>query len=72
MQSDLAKSVLNAIDPEMLKHFCLDMVKEPDDGGEDKDILLLKDGGQDGQSVAYGTISDLSIEMTGPCTALKT
>lgn len=60
---DLAKSILNTINPEMLKHLCLDMV--------DDDTVQQPQGG-DGRIIALRAESGLLKNLTGRCTALQT
>ncbi|MCJ1462035.1 hypothetical protein MMC07_000635 [Pseudocyphellaria aurata] len=68
---NLAKSILNAIDPTMLEHLCLNMV-------QDHAIEHLTPGhmpgdtSEDGRIVAYGATSGLLRPLTGRCTALRT
>lgn len=71
MQYDLAKTILSAINPAMLKHLCLDMV-------QDHKIVKFQreyvpgDKGEDGRVIALGAISGLLAPLTGHCTALQT
>lgn len=71
LEYNLAKSILNAIDPATLNYLCLDMV-------QDRSIeLFLREHrpgkrGEDGRMIAYGVMSGLLKSLTGRCTALRT
>ncbi|MCJ1465448.1 hypothetical protein MMC07_004066 [Pseudocyphellaria aurata] len=68
IQYDLAKSILNAINPAALKHLCLDMAVELEFGCDTRQPGQI---GEDGRIVAYGAMSGLLKTLTGQCTALK-
>lgn len=56
---DLAKSILDAVNPSALKHLYLDMIQ---DDQED----------QDGRIIEHVATSSLLVSLTGRCTALRT
>lgn len=76
MQYRLAKSILDAIQPAMLRHLCLDLVQDhkipsnpshvPDDEYQAGDV------GEDGRIIALGATTGLLTTLTGRCTALRT
>lgn len=69
IQYGLAKSILGAINPAMLKTLCLDMVQDP------KKLRLgfqPGDRGEDGRIIALGATSGLLTTLTGRCMALQT
>ena len=67
----LAKSILDAINPAMLKYLCLNKVQEC---GIAKvhHTYMPGDKGEDGRIIAFGAISGLLTTLTGQCTALRT
>lgn len=71
MQYGLAKSILNAINPAMLKYLCLDVVQEYEVENP-KGRIRPGDMGEDGQIIALGVMSGLLTTLTGRCTALRT
>lgn len=71
MRYGLAKSILKAINPAMLKDLCLDMVQDLKVGNP-RGEFVPGDRGEDGRMIALGTISGLLTWLTGRCTALKT
>lgn len=71
MQYGLAKSILKAINPAMLKHLCLDMVQDVKVGNP-RGEFVPGERGEDGRPIALGATSGLLKMLTGRCTALKT
>lgn len=71
MQYGLAKSILNAINPAMLKHLRLDLVQDRNSGPPRRG-QMPGDTGEDGRIIAYGATSGLLTTLTGRCTALQT
>ena len=71
MQSGLAKSILNAVNPALLMHLCLDMVQDRNtrqrQGG-----IKPGDMGEDGRLIARGLMSGLLTALTDRCTVLRT
>lgn len=67
----LAKSILDAINPAMLKYLCLDHVQECGTAKVHY-TYMPGDKGEDGRIIAYGAISGLLTTLTGQCTALCT
>ncbi|MCJ1265627.1 hypothetical protein MMC22_005507 [Lobaria immixta] len=68
MLYDLAKSILSAVNPALLRHLCLDLVKDERLGRE----IKPGDLGEDGRTIAPGVMSGLLTPLTGRCTALQT
>ncbi|MCJ1465678.1 hypothetical protein MMC07_004297 [Pseudocyphellaria aurata] len=70
LEYKLAKSILGAIDPEKLRHLCLDIVQEPNlewyHGFKPGDIS------EDGRTIAYGATSGLLTTLTGRCKTIRT
>ncbi|MCJ1426052.1 hypothetical protein MMC29_003954 [Sticta canariensis] len=71
MPYNLAKSILDAINPAMLKYLCLDKVQECGIARV-HNTYRPGDKGKDGRIIAYGAISSLLTTLTGQCTALRT
>ncbi|MCJ1469802.1 hypothetical protein MMC07_008444 [Pseudocyphellaria aurata] len=69
MEYNLAKTILNAIDPAMLKHLGLDMVRDLTRG---KTPHLTRERGQDGLFVADDATTGLLPILRGRCTSLRT
>lgn len=71
MQYRLAKVILDAVNPAMLKHLSLDMVQD-----RKPEVLRYPHYpgaiSEDGRMVARGSISGLLTAFTGRCTALQT
>ncbi|MCJ1465671.1 hypothetical protein MMC07_004290 [Pseudocyphellaria aurata] len=71
LQYNLAKSILDRVNPAILKDLSLDMV-------QDRTLCLFQheyqpgDIGEDGRVVARGSISGLLTALTGRCAALQT
>ncbi|MCJ1464975.1 hypothetical protein MMC07_003590 [Pseudocyphellaria aurata] len=71
LEYNLAKSILDAVDPATLKYLCLNMV-------QDRSIELFRrdhrpgNRGEGGRMIAYGVMSGLLNSLTGRCTALRT
>lgn len=75
MPYGLAKSILVAVNPAILKYLCLDMVQEWDGYTPHLNIPLSNMPGQkdkDGRLIAYGATSGLLKTLTGRCTQLQT
>lgn len=71
MQYDLAKSILFAINPALLRHLCLDRVRD-EILDQSHDRIVPGDAGKDGRIIAPGAMSGLLTALTGRCTALRT
>lgn len=69
MPYNLAKTILGAINPAMLKHLCLDMVQ---DFKSDQQGYSPGTRGEDGRIVAHGAMTGLLPILTGRCTSLRT
>ena len=72
----LAKSILDAVNPAILKYLCLEMVQEWDYGHTPHTYRLHtympEDKEEDGRIIAYSATSGLLATLTGCCTALQT
>lgn len=68
---NLAKSILNSINPATLKHLCLNTVQELN---IERFLpgLSIGDISEDGRLIAYGATSGLLVTLTGRCTAIQT
>lgn len=71
MQFGLAKSILTAINPAVLKCLCLDMVQVYH-VGRPQGELVPREMGEDGRTIALGATSGLLNSLTGHCTRLQT
>lgn len=71
MHYGLSKSILDAIDPALLKHLCLDTVHDRK-SGPSQDGFRPGDRGEDGRIIAFGATAGLLTKLTGKCTALRT
>ena len=71
MQYGLAKSILNAVNPALLRHLCLDLVRERLTR-QRQGRIMPGDMGEDGRIVARGVMSGLLTPLTDRCTVLRT
>lgn len=71
MPPGLDKAILNAINPAVLKHLCLDMVQDLKCGRPHVEYLPEQGKGL-GRLIALGATSGLLTPLTGRCTALRT
>lgn len=72
----LAKSILDAVNPAILKYLCLDMVQEWDYGSiphlDRRRTHIPGDKDEGGRMIAYRPTSGLLVTLTGCCTAIRT
>lgn len=71
MQYGLAKSILNSVNPAVLKHLHLDFVRDKN-VGQSQGQYLPGNTYEDGRLLAVGATSGLLTTLTGRCTALRT